>query len=41
MPGLGDPFEVMLTPILELEPRASDQVPDGARNEDFAGSSER
>src|SRR6266540_6740437 len=29
-PGLGDPFEVMFTPILELENRASDQVLDGA-----------
>jgi hypothetical protein len=25
-PGLGDPFEVMFTPILELKARASDKV---------------
>lgn len=29
-PGLGDPFEVMFTSILELEARASDKVLDGA-----------
>jgi hypothetical protein len=29
-PAVGDPFEVMFTPILELESRASDQVLDGA-----------
>jgi hypothetical protein len=29
-PGLRDPFEVMFTPILELQARASDKVFDSA-----------